>query len=158
MIGEVSAAADCHQPSKDKQKSRKQSILNSLPVEINAQRLLEFEIPLQQLEQKVDRLESEMMRANGDITEAAIKAICGRINDQPFMYIPKIHKKLTDFKKTLDDFQRQILENMNAGATAAAEGTLTVTDDDIKANKFLLDTLKREIDLLKISFSEKKAK
>ena len=33
-----------------------------------------------------------------------------------------------------------------------------VDEDDIKANKFRLDTLKRDMDLLKITFSEQKIK
>ena len=53
------------------------------------------------------------------------------------MYIPRLNKQFFEFKKTLDDLQKQVLENMNRGA----ENVLS--SEDVKQNKFQLDTLRR---------------
>ena len=42
------------------------------------------------MEQKIERLENEVTRINTDISESAIRTVCSRINDQAFIYIPKI--------------------------------------------------------------------
>ena len=50
-------------------------------MEINAQKLMELEIPIMQMEQKIERLENEVLRINTDISESAIRTVCARIND-----------------------------------------------------------------------------
>ena len=94
------------------------------------------------------------MRMNCNMTEGEIKEICSRINEQPFVYIPKINKKFFDFKKTLDEMQKTIMETMNK----TNEENSSLNESDIKANKFLLDTLKREMDILKFTFTDQKSK
>ena len=48
---------------------------------INVQKIMEIEIPLQKMEQKLEKLENEVARLNDDATEGTIKTICSRIND-----------------------------------------------------------------------------
>lgn len=82
--------------------------------ESNQQKLLDIEVPIYQMEQKIELLEIEVQRMNTGVSEQAITAICERINDQTMQYLPKIAKKFNDLKKHLDEMQKHMLRGMES--------------------------------------------
>ena len=111
MIMEGQAVND-NQLSQNAKDRRKSDVMGGLPIEFNAQRLMELEIPLQRMEQKVEQLENEVMRMNTGITDTAIKLVCEKINEDAYLYLPKFSKKFTDLKQQIDTVQKQMLKSI----------------------------------------------
>lgn len=58
--------------------------------------ILDVSVPIYQMEQKIERLEQDVQRLTFDISDAAIKLICERINSNPVEHLPNFSKKLSE--------------------------------------------------------------
>ena len=106
-----------------------------------------------QLEQKVDRLESEMQRMNTDISETAIRSICKRINDHTNLFLPNLYKKLEALKTQDDELYKQMMNGFNNSRGPGLDPA-----EEMKQFKFLYNALKIDIDLLKATMTPTKVK
>ena len=63
-------------------------------MEFNEQRMKEIEIPIFQMEQKIEQLENQFARWELNGTDIIREQICDDINRKPMEYIPFLYKKM----------------------------------------------------------------
>lgn len=124
-------------------------------VELNEQRIADVEVPIFQLEQKVERLEQAFDNWNLNITEKMTAAVCAKIDQSPGLFLPRFGKSIEQLKHFQNEYETKVSLGLIGSGSRDGEG---VDSEALKELKFMTQSGKRELDLVKNMFSPQKLK
>lgn len=99
----------------------------------------------------MERLENEVQRMNTDVAESILKSVCDRINDHLPIFLPALEQRFKDLKKQDDELYKQMMHGFNSINNPAE-----MVMQDVKSFKFLVNSLKVEVDILKNTVTPQK--
>ena len=119
-------------------------------IEYNEQKVRDVEVPLQQLDQRMQLIEGQML----DITRDNItKLICANINNNAQKLLPNVMANFEKYLPLLDQLQKeQDAVGDQSKTTNASSKNLSQSDFSdlatMKENQFAINMLKNELNLL----------
>ena len=116
---------------------------NPIEFEHNEQRMKDVEIPLFELEQRVEKLEQSIQNFQIDMVGKLVEAVSQKMNSQMSIYLPKIKNQLDDFRlfKEKTDLKLQAMAHQETQNQPSA-----VDASEIQSIKFMVNNLKTEVD------------
>jgi hypothetical protein len=116
-------------------------------IEHNEQRMKDVEIPLFELEQRVEKLEHDFSSYNIDMVSRISFEVAQRFNKKLANYLPQVHKLMEDFKQLKDKAELKWQNQDDTPRVAPMESV------DQQQMVYSLNNLKTDMDYMKKMFS-----